>query len=186
MYEIEPGAPLASLIEAAGGTTSPIRAALLGGYAGAWLERGSISRIALSSDHLAGHEASLGAGIVVLLSQEACPVAETVRVARWLAEQSAGQCGPCVHGLRAIAGAIEELAGGAASAGVGQRIARWASLAEGRGACRHPDGAVRFITSALNVFAEEFADHARHGPCDACSRPHELPLPEPIELATAA
>jgi NADH:ubiquinone oxidoreductase subunit F (NADH-binding) len=113
-------------------------------------------------------------------------VAETSRVAHWLAEQSAGQCGPCVHGLRAIAGAIEELAAGAASVGTEQRIARWSSLAKGRGACRHPDGAVRFITSALNVFAEEFADHARHGPCEACSRAYELPLPAPIQLAVAA
>jgi NADH:ubiquinone oxidoreductase subunit F (NADH-binding) len=186
VYEIEHGAPLGSLIEAAGGTTSQIRAVLLGGYAGAWLDGGSISTLALSNDHLAPHEASLGAGIVVLLSQEACPVAETSRVARWLAEQSAGQCGPCVHGLRAIAGAIEEVAAGTASAGVGQRIARWTTLAKGRGACRHPDGVVRFITSALDVFAEEFADHARHGPCDSCSQPHELPLPAPIKLATAA
>jgi NADH:ubiquinone oxidoreductase subunit F (NADH-binding) len=122
----------------------------------------------------------------VLLSQETCPVAETARVTRWLAEQSAGQCGPCVHGLRAIAGAIEELAAGAASAGAGQRIARWSTLAKGRGACRHPDGAARFITSALDVFAEEFADHARHGPCDACSRTYELPLPASSKLAAAA
>jgi NADH:ubiquinone oxidoreductase subunit F (NADH-binding) len=158
----------------------------LGGYAGTWFDGAAISGLVLSNDHLAGHEASLGAGIVVVLSKEACPVAETSRVARWLAEQSAGQCGPCLHGLSTIAGALEELAAGAASAGVGQRIARWSALASGRGACRHPDGAVRFITSALEIFAEEFADHARHGPCDACSRAHELPLPSPIALATAA
>ena len=186
VYEIEQGASLTSLIEVAGGMTSPIRAVLLGGYAGAWLDGESLSTLALSDDHLADHEASLGAGIVVLLSQEACPVAETARVGRWLAEQSAGQCGPCVHGLRAIAGAIEEVAAGAVSAGVGQRIARWCALAKGRGACAHPDGVVRFITSALDVFAQEFADHARHGPCEACSRPHELPLPAPFGLATAA
>jgi NADH:ubiquinone oxidoreductase subunit F (NADH-binding) len=186
VYEIEQGAPLASLIEAAGGRTVPIRAVLLGGYAGTWFDGAAIPTLALSNDHLADHEASLGAGIVVLLAEETCPAAETARVTRWLAGQSAGQCGPCVHGLDAIAGAIEEMVLGVADAGVGQRIARWASLAEGRGACRHPDGAVRFITSALDVFAEEFADHARHGPCDACSWAPELPLPAPIELATAA
>lgn len=186
VYEIEYGASLASLIAAAGGTTSPIRAALLGGYAGTWFDGAAISTLALSDDHLAAHEASLSAGIVLLLSEETCPVAETARVTRWLAGQSAGQCGPCVHGLDAIAGTIEEVASGAATAEVGQRLARWISLAKGRGACRHPDGAVRFITSALRVFAEEFADHARHGPCDACSWAHELPLPTPTGLAAAA
>ena len=124
----------------------------------------------------------------MLLSKDACPVAETVRITRWLAEQSAGQCGPCVHGLDAIAGAIEELASGTADAGARQRIAHWCTLASGRGACRHPDGAVRFIASALDVFAEEFEDHARHGPCDACLRAPDLPLPlpAPSALVTAA
>jgi hypothetical protein len=46
----------------------------------------------------------------------------------------------------------------------------------GRGACRHPDGTLRFIASALQVFAGEWADHARHGACDSCGEP-ALPLP---------
>jgi len=186
VYEAEQGAPLESLIKAAGGTTSPIRAVLLGGYAGTWLDGQLIPRLALSNEHLSPHGASLGAGIVVLLSHESCAVAEVSRVARWLAKESSGQCGPCVHGLHAIASAIEEVAGGIASAGTGQNIARWASLARNRGACRHPDGVVSFITSALDVFAEEFADHAQHGPCDACARSSELPLPAPVRAARAA
>lgn len=186
VYEIEHGAPLQSLIEAAGGTTSPIRAVLLGGYGGTWLDGASIPELLLSNDRLASGGASLGAGVIVLLSAEACPVAEVTRATRWLAEQSSGQCGPCVNGLDAIAGALEEVLAGQPSAGVGKRIARWSTLAKGRGACRHPDGVVSFVASALEVFAEELADHARHGPCDACVGPHVLPLPTPIELAAAA
>ncbi len=186
VYEIEHGALLPSLIEAAGGTTSPIRAALLGGYGGTWLNGASIPELLLSNDRLASDGASLGAGVIVLLSAETCPVAEVTRATRWLAEQSTGQCGPCVNGLDAIAGALEEVLAGQPSAGVGKRIARWSTLAKGRGACRHPDGVVSFVASALALFAEELADHARHGPCDACVGPHVLPLPTPIELAAAA
>jgi len=47
----------------------------------------------------------------------------------------------------------------------------------GRGACRHPDGTLRFVASAMDVFAEEFADHGAEGPCDACDLPAALPLP---------
>ncbi len=177
VYEIEHGASLPALIEAAGGCTSAIRAVLLGGYGGAWLDGAAIPELALANEQLTTRGASLGAGVVVLLPEQACPVAETARVTRWLAAQSAGQCGPCVNGLDAIAGAIEEVAHGAATAGVGERIARWCTLASGRGACRHPDGAVRFISSALEVFAEELADHARHGRCDACTSAPVLPLP---------
>ncbi len=176
VYEIEHGASLASLINAAGGYTKAIRATLLGGYAGTWISGERIDDIALSNDQLAPHGASLGAGVVLLLSKDACPVAETARVARWLADQSAGQCGPCVHGLDTLATSIEDVADGVGQFEVKQRITRLASLTRGRGACGHPDGTVRFILTALRVFEVEFADHAQHGQCDKCLHRGELPL----------
>ncbi len=186
VYEIEPGAPLSNLIEAAGGAASEIKALLLGGYSGTWIPGLLSSTLSLSAEQLAPYRAGLGPGILLALSEDACGVSETARVTRWLAAETAGQCGPCVHGLNTIASAVEELQGGTAAPETEQRIARWASMVQGRGACAHPDGAVRFVSSALNVFAEEFADHARHGPCPACARPSELPLPAHPRLAAAA
>ena len=177
VYEIEQGSSLNSLVEAAGGATAALRAVLFGGYAGAWVDAELLRGLALSDEHLAPHGASLGAGVVLLLSKDACGVAETARVTRWLAQQSARQCGPCLHGLDALASSIEEVASGSARGKARKRIAYFASLARGRGACSHPDGAVRLIVSALEVFAADFADHAKHGSCDACRRPGELPLP---------
>jgi len=176
VYEIEHGASLSSLIDAAGGTGAGVRGALFGGYAGAWIARDLLGGVALSGEHLAAHGASLGAGVVLLLSDDACPVAETARVARWLASQSTRQCGPCLNGLDALAETVEEIAAGTAQAQAEQRIARLASLVRRRGACGHPDGAVNFILSALETFAADFADHARHGRCEACDS-EELPLP---------
>ncbi|HEY5343355.1 MAG TPA: NADH-ubiquinone oxidoreductase-F iron-sulfur binding region domain-containing protein [Solirubrobacteraceae bacterium] len=186
VYEIESGAPLGDLIEAAGGARSEIKALLLGGYSGTWLPGLLSHTLPLSAERLAPYSAGLGPGIVLALSGDACGVSETARVTRWLSEETAGQCGPCVQGLNAIASAVEELQAGTAASGTEQRIARWASMVQGRGACAHPDGAVRFVASALNVFAEEFAEHARHGPCPACARPSELPLPEHPRAAVAA
>jgi hypothetical protein len=40
------------------------------------------------------------------------------------------------------------------------------------------------VTSALDAFGPEFADHARHGPCEGCARPGELPLPVHHPAAT--
>jgi NADH:ubiquinone oxidoreductase subunit F (NADH-binding) len=185
VYEIEHGASLQSLIDAAGGTFANPRALLVGGYGGSWIGGEYLRGVALSDEHLAPHGASLGAGVVLLLSEETCPVAETARVARWLAGQSAGQCGPCVHGLDAIATSVQAIAGGVAQqAQASQRIALLAGLVRRRGACGHPDGAARFVTSALDTFAPEFADHARHGPCEGCARPGELPLPVHHPAAT--
>ncbi len=177
VYEIVLGASLTSLIDAAGGATARVRGALLGGYAGSWLGAEQLSGLALCDERLAVSGASLGAGIVLLLSEQACPVAETARVGRWLADQSTRQCGPCVNGLAELARTVEEIAAGAAAAKAAQRIEHLAALVRGRGACGHPDGAVRFVLSALRAFDEDFQDHARHGRCDACLRPGELPLP---------
>jgi NADH:ubiquinone oxidoreductase subunit F (NADH-binding) len=177
VYEVEPGASLSSLLDAAGGTTAAPRAALLGGYSGGWISGELLGGVALSDEHLAVHGASLGAGVVALISEQSCAVAETARVARWLSDQSARQCGPCLNGLAALASSVEEIAAGSVQGDAGKRIARLASLVRRRGACSHPDGTVRFVLSALDTFAEDFADHARHGRCDACARAPELPLP---------
>jgi NADH:ubiquinone oxidoreductase subunit F (NADH-binding) len=185
VYEIENGASLSSLIEASGGTTARVRAVLLGGYAGAWVRGERVPALALSKEHLAPHGATLGSGIVLLLSEAACPVAETARVARWLADQSAHQCGPCIHGLDALATTVAQIASGTAAGRATQRVERLASLTARRGACAHPDGAVNLILSSLEAFSSEFADHARQGPCDGCSRAPELPLPpRPVSNAS--
>jgi NADH:ubiquinone oxidoreductase subunit F (NADH-binding) len=177
VYEIEPGASLSSLIHAGGGATARLGGALLGGYAGAWVGAERLQGVALSNEHLAAHGATLGAGVVLLLSEAACPVGETARVARWLADQSTRQCGPCINGLDALAVTVAEVAAGVADGRPSQRIERLASLTARRGACGHPDGAVNLILSALETFHVEFADHARRGPCESCGRPAELPLP---------
>jgi NADH:ubiquinone oxidoreductase subunit F (NADH-binding) len=177
VYEIEYGAPLRDLLSAAGGTTSPIRAALFGGYAGTWIDGQLLRGLELADEYLAPHGATLGAGVIALISERTCPVAETARIARWLADESAGQCGPCVNGLGALAATLAEIAAGRGEADAAHRTERLARFVRRRGACAHPDGAARFIASSVDVFASEFADHARHGRCEACSRGRELPLP---------
>jgi NADH:ubiquinone oxidoreductase subunit F (NADH-binding) len=96
----------------------------------------------------------------------------------WLADESAGQCGPCVHGLDAIAGALAEIADGVADRDAARRLERWCGQVEGRGACHHPNGVAGFVRSALRVFAAELEEHRRHGPCDACDRSPVLVVPD--------
>ena len=105
-------------------------------------------------------------------------MAETSRVADYLAGQSAGQCGPCAHGLPAAADAVQRLATGTATRADRMDLDRWLTELPGRGACQHPDGAVRFLASSLRVFAAQFAAHARNGVCPGCRRPGVLPVGE--------
>ena len=176
VYEIELGVPLEMLLDAAGGATRPLRAFVLGGYAGSWVPAAAARGLALGEAELDEAGATLGAGIVIAVPDEACPVAETAHVAGWLAEQSAGQCGPCRNGLPAIAGALLDVAHGHGGESALPRVLRWAGLVRGRGACAHPDGVARFVSTALDAFGAEFAAHARRGPCRACAR-RFLPIP---------
>ena len=97
----------------------------------------------------------LGARAIVALPATADGLCESARIARYLAAESAGQCGPCVNGLAAIAGTLERLAARDHGAGDRERLERWLGQVRGRGACRHPDGAAGFVASALRVFAED-------------------------------
>jgi NADH:ubiquinone oxidoreductase subunit F (NADH-binding) len=178
VHEIPIGLPLRDLVEQAGGVSAPISAFLVGGYFGTWVAVRDAVELTLSDAGLAPAGASLGAGTIVALPAGTCGVLETARVARYLAGESARQCGPCVHGLDAIATAVEHLAARKKRrrGGGGGDLARWTAQVKGRGACRHPDGAARLVESALVVFADELARHARGG-CTGDGRPL-LRLPE--------
>jgi NADH:ubiquinone oxidoreductase subunit F (NADH-binding) len=177
VHEIALGTPVARLIAAAGGRSADVRAVLVGGYGGSWLTEEAMRSASLDDASLSRRRAQLGAGIVVALPRHACPAAEVAAVVRWMADQTAGQCGPCVHGLRALADALDAVVTGTARPECFALLERWSGQIEGRGACHHPDGVVRFLRSALVVFASEFKAHRRHGPCDACARPPVLVTP---------
>ncbi len=182
VYEIEHGAPLADLLDAAG-LTGRLAAVLIGGYFGTWFGSAAVDRLTLAPTELVEHGGSLGAGVIVAFGEDTCPVAETARIAEYFALESAGQCGPCIHGLTAIAQTMAEIASGTAGAGAGNDLTRWTRSIAGRGACQMPDGATRFVSSALRVFAESFEDHMRHGACDRCHADPVLPVPYAVAQA---
>jgi NADH:ubiquinone oxidoreductase subunit F (NADH-binding) len=184
VYEIEHGMELIELLGRVGGDRPA--AVLIGGYFGTWLSASAIPSVRLCGEGLAKHGGALGAGVIVALPRAACPVAETARVAEWFSDQSAGQCGPCVNGLGAIAYTVGQVSVGTANRADLANLERWSTELRGRGACQHPDGASRFLGSALATFTAEFADHARHGRCERCAHPAVLPVPMTARLAAAA
>jgi NADH:ubiquinone oxidoreductase subunit F (NADH-binding) len=178
VFEIECGTPLAQLFAAAGGLTGAVGGLLIGGYFGSWLPAAAAHDLDLSNAALAAHDAALGCGAVVALPASACPVAETVRVAVYLATETAQQCGPCVHGSAAIARTLHGIAEGKAPPGAFADLERWTSEVPGRGACHLPDGLAHFVATALRTFADAFDNHAVDGPCGACDAEPVLRIPE--------
>ena len=154
-----------------------IAAFLTGGYFGTWLPAASAWGVGLGHAELARVGAAFGCGIVFALPARSCGLVETARVARYLAGETAGQCGPCVHGLAAIAGALDQIVAGHQVQHHAGLIRRWTSQIAGRGACHLPDGAIRFVASALDTFAPELDRHSARGGCSASRRPQLLPIP---------
>jgi NADH:ubiquinone oxidoreductase subunit F (NADH-binding) len=180
VVETELGTPLRSLLTLDGRT----QAVLSGGYHGAWLPAADAARMTLSNADLRPAGAFVGAGVLAALPAGRCGIAEAARVARYLALESAGQCGPCFNGLPRIAAAMAEIASPRPDPRAVTDMIRWAGLVQGRGACHHPDGTVRFIRSALHVFRDEITLHGQ-GRCVDPARQPFLPLPAGTALSAA-
>lgn len=167
VVEVPLGTPVRRIVAAAE-PVGALAAALVGGFGGAWLPAASFD-VPYTPGALAAAGAVAGAGVVVTLPAGACGVTETARVARYMAGESAGQCGPCVFGLPAVAADLEVLAAGHGHGRLLERLTGRLDAVDGRGACRHPDGVVRMVRSALRVFADDVAAHAAGRPCPSAT-----------------
>jgi NADH:ubiquinone oxidoreductase subunit F (NADH-binding) len=160
VLEVRRGVPFAELVRRGHGDPSRVQAVLVGGYHGAWVP-GTALDTPLSVAGLAPYGATPGAGIVHLLDRTACPLDVAARVTAYLAGESARQCGPCINGLPRMAETMRRLARPGADPRLLTELDRLKALVTGRGACKHPDGTVRFVASTLRVFDGHVDEHLR-------------------------
>jgi NADH:ubiquinone oxidoreductase subunit F (NADH-binding) len=153
------------------------QAILLGGYGGSWVPWAGLRVLPVDPLALKSKGLSIGAGLVGPLPANACGIEEATRLVNYLAGQSARQCGPCVFGLASVAELCDDLTAGALTSQGRKRLVRFVDEISGRGACRHPDGAIRMVTSALQVFSADVTRHKRGRTCNA-SVYGVMPLPE--------
>jgi NADH:ubiquinone oxidoreductase subunit F (NADH-binding) len=174
--EIGLGTPVRDVVTAAGGATQEVAAFLIGGYYGSWMAADDAWDVPLTNAALKARGAALGTGVVHAFPAGHCGLIASARIASYLADESAGQCGPCLYGLRAIADALARVADGTHSPRTVPRLRGWFDDVRGRGACHYPDGVVRFVATALDVFEDEIARHDHNGRCLAAPPP-TLPIP---------
>jgi NADH:ubiquinone oxidoreductase subunit F (NADH-binding)/ferredoxin len=175
VLEVPSGLPLGEVLDLC--SAAHADGVLVGGYHGMWLSTDAAYRVPVSRAGLAAAGGVLGAGIVLPLDEGTCPMGEIARVAIYLAQESSGQCGPCKLGLPGIARSLAAVADGSGGIDALDTARRGAAAVKGRGACAHPDGAFRFVMSALDVFTDDLTAHMFRG---TCGRPTLgiLPLPE--------
>ena len=164
VLEVRAGATVGEILEA-GGVHRPPAAVLVGGFAGTWAVGTAAWPARFSRSDLAGLGAAPGCGLVAVLPEGACGLSETARIAGYLAGESAGQCGPCAHGLPRLASHLDALVAGRLRRRGLRSAEALADEILGGGACRHPDGVVRLVRSALDVFAGDVEAHLGGRPC---------------------
>jgi len=174
VVEVPTGLSLGSVLDLC--AVGPAGGVLVGGYHGCWLPEEAAYNVPVSRTGLAEAGGTLGAGVVLALGQDTCPLGEVAQVAAFLAKESSGQCGPCKLGLPGIARSLAALADGSGGAAALDTARRGAAAVRGRGACSHPDGVYRFVLSALDVFTDDLAAHLYRGSCGRPVRGY-LPLP---------
>jgi NADH:ubiquinone oxidoreductase subunit F (NADH-binding) len=171
VIEVPVGVRLGEVLDSVGGQSA--QAVVIGGLHGSWLVPDP--SVQLSRRGLA--PGGVGAGVVMVLGHDTCGLGELARAARWLADQSAKQCGPCSFGLPAVADNLAELAAGSGDPTVLQR--RVAQVG-GRGACGHPDGAMRFVSSAGPLLTAELTQHRLYGGCGRAVAGHLALTPDAV------
>jgi NADH:ubiquinone oxidoreductase subunit F (NADH-binding) len=169
VYEIGAGARIGDILAMAG-VHNDAEALLVGGYFGTWHDIDEVADLPFAQAGLSPAGGAPGAGVLFVLPGGECGLDEAARILGYLASQSAQQCGPCMFGLPAIASDLAQLAAGRPDGDPLGRMQRRFRQISGRGACRHPDGAVRMAASALRTFAADAHAHARQRRCLAGRR----------------
>jgi len=174
--EVAVGTPIRDAVHAAGGLSSEVSGFLVGGYFGSWLKAGVAWDLPLTNAALRAEGAALGTGVIYAFPAGRCGLIAAARVMRYLAGESAGQCGPCLYGLAAISDSMVSIANSDQPEWNARRLHQLFDEVRGRGACRYPDGVIRFAATALEVFDDEVVRHETHGRCLA-GEPPVLPIP---------
>jgi NADH:ubiquinone oxidoreductase subunit F (NADH-binding) len=179
VLEVAYGAALPDLVASVGGASEPLQALLIGGYSGCWVPDSVARTLHFSHEELRAAGTTVGVGSVLALPAGACGIAETARILSYLAGESASQCGPCMFGLPAITADFAAMASGAGAndRALAARLQGRLSVIAGRGACGHPDGAVRLAESALRTFAVDVDAHLHGRPCRGAGALPFLPIP---------
>lgn len=167
LFEVPLSLPLREVVERCGGLRGDPRGFLMGGYFAGLLSPRALG-IPFGFTELGAEGSGLGCGAVSVLGEDDCPVAAAADVMAYFDRENSEQCGPCIRGTAAMAGALRELADGTAEEARLEKLQGWSASLRGRGACATLDGACNVAATLLREFPALVAEH-RAAPCKRCS-----------------
>ncbi|GAA3064407.1 hypothetical protein GCM10020000_55020 [Streptomyces olivoverticillatus] len=165
------------------GARPALQGVLVGGYHGGWLDGATASGGGALPRGARGLRRGPGRGRRAAAAGGHLPAGRD-RAGGALAGRRVGRAVRPVQArpARAGGGALADAAAGGGQ-GALEAVRAAAGAVRGRGACGHPDGAARFVLSALTAFTDDLAAHVLGGGCGRGTA-GVLPLPSPPGAAS--
>lgn len=155
VLEVDPATTIGQILAMTGADTV-LGAVITGGWHGTWLPASEVVlQTPMNRRAIRAIGAHFGAGALIVLPTDPCPVDVLLAVSDYLLGAGAGQCAPCVLGMAA---ARRDLLRGEP---VIDRVQR-------RGLCAHPTATVAALQSGQRLLAAEIAAHST-GQCEVRS-----------------
>jgi NADH-quinone oxidoreductase subunit F len=157
VYELPVGTTLREIIFTHAGGMRPgrkLKAVIPGGMSAPVLRADEID-IPMDCDSIAGAGSMLGSGGIIVID-DATPMLDVlVRIAKFYAHESCGQCTPCRLGTTWILKIVERMAAGQGVPGDADELARLASGIKGRTLCPMGDAAAMPVLGIVRKFKSE-------------------------------
>jgi len=183
VYEVEVGSFLDEVLTKYGDgfTDGPARGVQVGGPASGWLPADAL-HVALDPESVAAAGSTLGCGAVRVLAAGHCAVDAVTSTSEFFAREQCGKCPPCRMVTQFIHGVSKALLAGKAAAAQLDTAPTLLAQVRPNTACALPSFALPPMTSAREVFAEDFATHLAGEECGLVHRGRSLRIedvPEP-------
>jgi NADH-quinone oxidoreductase subunit F len=167
-YELPMGIPLRSIIyDYAGGIKDDrkLKAVIPGGSSVPILTADQID-VKMDFDSVAAIGSLLGSGGVVVMNEDTCMVKALLRITKFYAHESCGQCTPCREGTTWLKKTLQRVYDGDASQADLDQMMSIAFNMMGTTICPLADAAAMPVRSYIQKFRHEFEYHVRHKCCD--------------------
>ncbi len=167
VYELPMGTPLRELIyEHCGGMQNgrKLKAVVPGGSSVPVLTADQVD-VPLDFDSIAKAGSMLGSAGVIVMDDSTCMVKAALRISKFYAEESCGQCTQCREGTEWIHRILSRLENGNGKRGDLELLLDICANMKGRTICPLSDAAAMPIESYIQKFYDEFAAHIQEQRC---------------------
>lgn len=167
IYELDMGTPLRELLyDHCGGMREghKLKAIIPGGSSTPALTADQVD-VSLDFDSIAKAGSMMGSSAVIVMDDSTCMVKAALRLSRFYADESCGQCTQCREGTEWLYRILSRLENGRGKKGDLELILDICSNMKGRTICPLSDAAAMPIESYVQKFYTEFAEHIEEQRC---------------------